>query len=59
MGLNSPTLPFDSPAVVEGKEHCGPINRREAEIHPECDAMLRQIQAAADASPPDICLALQ
>jgi hypothetical protein len=33
------------------RKHWGPITRREAEIRPECDAMLRQVQAFLDGSP--------
>ncbi|MGH6826218.1 hypothetical protein [Methyloceanibacter sp.] len=32
------------------RKHWGPINRREAEVRPECDDMLSEVQAAADAS---------
>lgn len=39
------------------RKHFGPITRREAEVRPECDEMLRQVQAAVDASP-EICSAL-
>lgn len=35
------------------RTHWGPINRREVQIRPECDAMLRAIQAAVDQSIPD------
>jgi hypothetical protein len=31
------------------RTHWGPITRREAEIRPECDAMLKQVQDAVDA----------
>jgi hypothetical protein len=30
------------------RTHWGPITRREAEVRPECDAMLRQVQDAVD-----------
>ena len=40
------------------RKHWGPITRREAEVRPECDAMLRQVQAFVDASP-EACLALK
>jgi hypothetical protein len=40
------------------RTHWGPINRREAEIRPECDAMLMQIQNLVDATP-NICSAVQ
>jgi hypothetical protein len=33
------------------RKHWGPINRREAELRPECDAMLREVQTLVDASP--------
>jgi hypothetical protein len=39
------------------RKHWGPITRREAEVRPECDVMLRQVQAVVDASP-GICSAL-
>jgi Putative peptidoglycan binding domain len=39
------------------RKHWGPITRRAAEVRPECDVMLRQVQAAVDASP-RICSAL-
>ena len=40
------------------RKHWGPITRKEAEIRPEADAMLRDVQDAIDASP-DLCAALQ
>ena len=40
------------------RTHWGPINRKGAEVRPECDAMLRQVQDAVDASS-DLCSALQ
>jgi hypothetical protein len=40
------------------RKHWGPINRKGAEILPECDTLLREIQAIVDASP-DVCSALQ
>ena len=40
------------------RTHWGPINRKGAEVRPECDAMLRQVQAAVDASP-ELCSALE
>jgi hypothetical protein len=40
------------------RTHWGPINRRGAEVRPECDAMLRQVQDAVDANP-ELCSALQ
>jgi len=39
------------------RTHWGPINRREVEVRPECDEMLRQVQSVLDTSP-DICSAL-
>lgn len=33
------------------RKHWGPITRKEAQLRPECDAMLSQVQAAVDASP--------
>jgi hypothetical protein len=33
------------------RKHWGPINRREAQVVPECDAMLSQVQAFVDTSP--------
>jgi hypothetical protein len=33
------------------RKHWGPINRREVELVPECDAMLRQVQVFVDSSP--------
>jgi Putative peptidoglycan binding domain/N-acetylmuramoyl-L-alanine amidase len=33
------------------RRHWGPINRREAEVRPVCDLMLRQVQAFVDAHP--------
>lgn len=33
------------------RTHWGPINRREAQVRPECDAMLQEVQATLDASP--------
>ena len=40
------------------RTHWGPINRQGAEVRPECDAMLRQVQDAVDASP-ELCSALE
>jgi peptidoglycan hydrolase-like protein with peptidoglycan-binding domain len=39
------------------RKHWGPINRKQAEIRPECNALFRDIQAVVDASPP-ICAML-
>jgi hypothetical protein len=39
------------------RKHWGPINRKGAEVRPECDQMLSQVQDAVDASP-EICSAL-
>jgi hypothetical protein len=33
------------------RKHWGPITRRAAEVRPECDAMLRDVQAFVDATP--------
>jgi hypothetical protein len=33
------------------RKHWGPINRRQAQVRPECDALFSQVQAAIDASP--------
>jgi hypothetical protein len=33
------------------RKHWGPINRKEAQIRPESDAMLRRVQAAVDGTP--------
>jgi hypothetical protein len=33
------------------RKHWGPINRKEAQVLPECDALLSQVQAAVDAAP--------
>jgi hypothetical protein len=33
------------------RKHWGPINRREAEVRPECDDMLSKVQATVDALP--------
>lgn len=33
------------------RKHWGPITRRQAEIRPECDRLLSQVQAAVDTSP--------
>jgi len=35
----------------------GPINRRQAQVRPECDALLSPVQTAIDASPA-LCAAL-
>jgi hypothetical protein len=40
------------------RKHWGPINRKAAEILPECDTLLREIQAIVDASL-DVCSALK
>jgi len=32
------------------RKHWGPINRRAAEVRPECDALLRQVEACVDAA---------
>src|SRR5262245_52226104 len=40
------------------RKHWGPINNKAAEVRPECDAMLRQVQDAVDATP-DLCMAVR
>lgn len=40
------------------RTHWGPINRRGAEVRPECDQMLRQVQDAVDGFS-ELCSALQ
>jgi hypothetical protein len=35
------------------RKHWGPINRREAQLVPECDALLRRVQEIVDAT--DLC----
>jgi len=39
------------------RKHWGPINRKEAELNADCDAMLMEVQRAVDASPA-ICSAV-
>jgi hypothetical protein len=39
------------------RKHWGPITRKEAQVRVECDTLLRQVQAAVDASP-NLCSAL-
>jgi N-acetyl-anhydromuramyl-L-alanine amidase AmpD len=41
---------FAAVALRNIRTHWGPINRKKAEVRPECDAMLRQIEACVDAS---------
>jgi len=48
---------FAAVALRHIRKHWGPINRRQAEVRPECDALLRQVQDAIDASPV-LCSAL-
>ena len=48
---------FAAVALRHIRTHWGPINRKAAEVRPECDALLRQVQALVDASP-GICAAL-
>jgi N-acetylmuramoyl-L-alanine amidase/Putative peptidoglycan binding domain len=38
-------------ALRHTRKHWGPINRKQAQVRPECDALFSQIQAAIDASP--------
>lgn len=42
---------FAAVALRHVRKHWGPIKRRQAEVRPECDTLLRQVQAAVDASP--------
>jgi hypothetical protein len=42
---------FAAVALRHVRSHWGPIKNRHAEVRKECDAMLRQVQAAVDASP--------
>jgi hypothetical protein len=49
---------FAAVALRTIRTHWGPINRRAAEIRPECDAMLMQIQDLVDRSP-NLCSAVQ
>lgn len=42
---------FAAVALRHLRKHWGPINRKEAQVRPECDALLSQVQAAIDASP--------
>jgi hypothetical protein len=49
---------FSAVTLRNMRTHYGPINRREAELRPECDAMLLQVQNAVDASQA-LCSALQ
>ena len=41
---------FAAVGLRNNRKHWGPIVRKEAEVRPECDAMLRQIQSVVDAS---------
>ena len=41
---------FAAVALRHIRKHWGPINRRQAQVRPECDALLRQVQAAIDSS---------
>jgi hypothetical protein len=40
------------------RKHWGPINRRQAQVRPECDALLSQVQAAIDDASPALRLSL-
>jgi hypothetical protein len=42
---------FAAVALRHIRKHWGPIIRKQAQIRPECDALLRKVQAAVDASP--------
>jgi hypothetical protein len=48
---------FAAVALRHIRKHWGPINRKQAQVRPECDALLRQVQSAIDASPA-LCSAL-
>ena len=48
---------FAAVALRHIRKHWGPIIRRKAEVRPECDALLMQVQAAIDASAA-LCAAL-
>jgi hypothetical protein len=41
---------FAAVALRHIRKHWGPINRKQAQVRPECDALLSQVQAAIDAS---------
>ncbi len=43
---------FAAVGLRTDRMHWGPINSKAAEIRPECDAMLKEIQNLTDASPP-------
>jgi len=42
---------FAAVALRHLKDHWGPIKRKEVEIRPDCDAMLREVQVAVDGVP--------
>ena len=42
---------FAAVALRHIRKHWGPIIRQQAQVRPECDALLRKVQAAIDASP--------
>jgi len=42
---------FAAVALRHIRKHWGPIIRKQAQVRPECDALLQQVQAAVDASP--------
>ena len=48
---------FAAVALRHIRRHWGPINRKQAQVRPECDALLSQVQAMIDASP-SLCSAL-
>ena len=35
--------------------HFGPINRKEAEVNPSCNSLLKNVQALVDANPQEAC----
>lgn len=42
---------FAAIALRSNRRHWGPITRMEAEVHPECDALLRKVQDEVDRDP--------
>jgi len=48
---------FAAVALRHIRKHWGPINRKQAQVRPECDALLSQVQTMIDASPA-LCSAL-
>lgn len=41
------------------RSHFGPINRRAAELRPECDAMLSDVQRVVERDPASVCAELR